>query len=74
MKSLCELAPITLDVDDSLYVAVIQILWFKTNGFSLKTVRALVGLPADSKATWDDTCEGMAQIWESLRDGVKEEA
>jgi hypothetical protein len=75
MKTLCESAPIDLDVNDSMYVAIKQILWFKANGFGLKTVRALVFLPAKPGATWDETCEEMAMIWESLRGhDVAEEA
>lgn len=68
MKSLSEMAPIKLDVDDSMLVAVQQILWFKTNGFSLTTVRALVGLEPKIKPTWDETCEEMAELWEAMRD------
>lgn len=68
MKTLSEMAPIELDINDSMLVAVQQVLWFKSNGFSVTTVRALVGLPAKPKASWDETCEEMAEIWESMRD------
>lgn len=65
--SISRLAPIDLDIDDSMLVAVQQILWFKENGFTLSTVRSLTFLPADPKATWDQTCEELAEIWESIR-------
>ena len=65
--SISRLAPIDLDIDDSMLVAVQQILWFKENGFTLPTVRALTFLHPDPKATWDQTCEELAEIWESIR-------
>lgn len=71
MKSVSEAAPINLDVNDSMLVAVRQVLWFKANGFSLSTVRGLLGLESKLRSTWDDTCEEMAEIWESMR-GVHE--
>lgn len=72
MKTLSEMAPIDMDVNDSMVIAVKQVLMFKQLGMDLNTARVSLHLPPSRTATWDETCEEMAEIWEGIRHEAEE--
>lgn len=72
MKTLSEMAPIDMDSNDSMVIAAKQVLFFKQLGFDLNTARVSLFLPPSRTATWDQTCEEMAEIWEGIRHEAEE--
>lgn len=72
MKTLSEMAPIDMDEDDSMVIAARQVLFFKNLRFDLNTARVSLFLPPSRTATWDETCEEMAEIWEGIRHEAEE--
>jgi hypothetical protein len=60
-----------IEVPVSMIVAARQALRFRKLGFDVATSRLVCGLPRKDGASWDETMEDIARVWEGL-DSVKE--
>lgn len=60
-----------IEVPVSMVVAARQSLRFRKLGFDVATARLVCGLPRKDGASWDETMEDIARVWEEL-DSVKE--
>jgi hypothetical protein len=60
----------SIEVPVSMIVAARQALRFRKLGFDVPTARLVCSLPRKDGATWDETMEDIARVWEGL-DSVK---
>lgn len=61
-----------IEVPASMVVAARQALRFRKLGFDVATARLVCGLPRKDGASWDETMEDIARVWEGLESVKKE--
>ena len=65
MKSVCELAPISIDASDSLLVASSRITELRSQGFGRLAIAKMVGLSPDPDRSWDELTFEVANLLEA---------
>ena len=63
-----------IEVPVSMVVAARQALRFRKLGFDVPTARLVCGLPRKDGASWDETMEDIARVWEGLESVKKANA